>query len=71
MIQFAGNNPAGTTTLDGMLLPLFPPGTLNPKLARFKTVPRSPDTIDAATLTVPVAPVPVPLKTLIRLARVA
>jgi hypothetical protein len=55
-IQFAGNSPAGTTGPPGIVVP---PGTLNPRLARFITVPRSP-VMDTGT--VPDAPVPTPLK---------
>src|SRR4029079_13346205 len=63
-IQFAGNSPAGTTVPPAIVVP---PGTLNPRLARFITVPRSP-LMDTGT--VPDGPVPTPLKEFREFARV-
>jgi len=57
VIQFAGNSPAGTTELAGIVLPLFPPGTLNPRLARLSTVAA----FSGNARTVPDAPLPIPL----------
>src|SRR5262252_10338901 len=62
-IQFAGNCPAGTTGPPAMVVP---PGTLNPRLARFITVPRSPLIV---TGTVPDGPPPTPLYTFRAFAR--
>src|ERR1041385_8454179 len=62
-IQFAGNSPDGTTGPPGIVVP---PGTLNPRLARFMTVPRSPLIV---TGTVPDGPLPTPLYTFTAFAR--